>query len=180
MTPQRPNVSRRAHLVRSDELFRRHVDRRADDPIGGRQRLRPGVGRRDRGFESRAIRVVVGGAEDLGESEIADPRLAMVVEQDVEGLEVAVQDFLIVGMLNGPRHLLDECGRSFRFHEAISRSGETAAGHQLHDEIGLPAMKGRLVHRDDVSVSKLRQNPSLLDETAGRVRLPRPSRSEGP
>jgi hypothetical protein len=46
-----------------------------------------------------------------GQSEVGDPGLAVLAEQDVVRLEVAVDDAVRVGMMDGPGQRLDQPGR---------------------------------------------------------------------
>ncbi len=72
-------------------LFGRHVGRRAHDLAVRRHRLAVGVA--------------------LGEAEVGDVRPALAVEEDVRRLDVAVDDAVVVGVLQGVGHLGDELGR---------------------------------------------------------------------
>ena len=65
-------------------VFCRHVPQRADNVAGARQLI---------------------AALGLGQAEVGDPDLALSVQQQVGGLDVAVEDALLVGILQSLRHL---------------------------------------------------------------------------
>ena len=76
---------RRDRAATAQRLLRGHV--------GGRPHDRAGLGQLD------AL------LEPLGQAEVGDVRLALLVQQDVRRLEVAVQDAPLVGVLDGLGHL---------------------------------------------------------------------------
>ena len=78
-------------------LLRRHVGGGAEDEAGGRARAGEGGRLREAGRAARA-RVVVP-APGLGEAEVEHLHLAVGGQLDVGGLEVAVDDALLVGLL---------------------------------------------------------------------------------
>ena len=81
--------------MRPEACSGRHVARRAGDHAGGRH-LRARL-------------------EDLGQAEIGHVRLPVAVQQDVRGLQVAVDDALLVQVLDGPGHRGDDP------HAAVAR-----------------------------------------------------------
>ena len=93
------------------------------------------------------------GLGDLGEAEIADRRLAGAVQQDVAGLEVAVDDPLVVDVLHGAGDFFDD-GRHGTVVAAqpLAVLGEVAALHQGHREIRADRCFADVVDRHDVLV----------------------------
>src|SRR5262249_50024491 len=77
---------------------------------------------------------------------LASWREALLLEQDVGWLEVAVQDAALVGEVNGPRHGCQELscrprGRGELRHHLF----EVAALNELHDEVVLSLVLAHLV-----------------------------------
>ena len=85
--PQAVDVAGRPQLLGlAGGLLGRHVAGRAEDGPGAR------LGRNRRSV--------------LGQAEVGDVRLVVRLEQDVGGLEVAVQDAVAVGVVDAPGHAL--------------------------------------------------------------------------
>ena len=89
----------------------------------------------------------------LGQAEVGDVRLALVVEQDVGRLEVAVEDAALVGVVDGPAaSATSRAAARGSFCEAVEPLGEAAALDQLHAEVVLALVLADLVDRHDVGV----------------------------
>ncbi|MCI0586633.1 MAG: hypothetical protein L0323_07315 [Planctomycetes bacterium] len=104
------------------ELLGAHVGERAHDLPGA-------------GVERRRLEV---GLRDPGDAEVEDLRLAAAVDEDVAGLEVAVDHPLLVGVLDGvadPREELE--ARLDGEPESIGAPGERLPLDPLHGEEGL-------------------------------------------
>ena len=92
----------------------------------------------------------------LGQSEVGDVRLALLVHQHVCRLQVAVQDAALMGVMHGLSHSRDQPGGSARIAgEFLEPPVEAGPVHQLHAEEMLPAALAYLVDRHDVRVIEL-------------------------
>ena len=138
---------RRDRAATAQRLLRGHV--------GGRSHDRAGLGQLD------AL------VKPLGQAEVRDVRLALLVQQDVGRLEVAVQDSPLVGVLDrfgdvgqqgrdGPRVVL----------VGVQPGAQAAAGNQLHAEILLTLVFAYLVDGDDAGVVKLSHGLGFVLEAA--------------
>ena len=155
-------------------LLRRHVGRGAQD--------RAGAGQVDRGRLLRALigprLLLVGGIFDvLGQSPVDDDRLAVVADDDVVRLEVAVDDAAVVGVGDRVGHRQDarEQPPPLRVRVAgVDELVERAAGDQLHGVVRRAVRPAaRLVDRDHVRVLEARGDDRLADEARLRARRPR-------
>ncbi len=89
---QRIQIGRRTHLFGpAGGLLRRHEARSPDDLAGMRQVAQP--------------------AGPLGQAEIADLRVSIPVQQDIAGLQVPVDDPLLVRVRHGDGHVQHQLGR---------------------------------------------------------------------
>ena len=129
-------------------LFGRHVGRRSQDIAGHRQR----------GLARLA----------LGQAEVHDVRLVAGVEHDVARLQIAVDDAVLVGVMERVGHSGTQLGRLV--------IGEFSAGQpvlkrqsldQVGDDIDDVAFKPHLVHADDVGVFKLGGGTCLAEKLLG-------------
>ncbi len=111
------------------------------------------------------------GADGPGQAEVGDLDVAVGGDEDVLGLDVAVDDLGRVGGRQRDEHLLEQLeravGRHRRFlaHEVAQR----AAGDVLHDEIGDVAVAALVEDRDHVAVVELGGRLGLADETVGEL-----------
>ncbi len=128
---ERPDVGALVHDPASG-LLGRHVGRGAEDEPGGRA----GVG------ERRRLRQVGGGRDSptlaaprLGQAEVEDLDLPVRRHLHVRGLEVAVDDALLVRLLEGLGDLLRDGDRLVdRNRPALQALGEVFALDELHGE----------------------------------------------
>jgi hypothetical protein len=136
---QRPHVSGGAGGAALG-LFGRHEVRRAEHGPG-----------------ARAAEVAV---EALGEAEVGNLGNAalqgsgsLAGEEDVGGLEVAVNDALFMGVLHRPRQRLDQRRRLPDGEGALTQAlGQAAGGAKLQREEGLPVVLPGFVDLNDVGV----------------------------
>ncbi len=106
------------------------------------------------------------GRGDVGHAEVEHFRLARFLDQDVAGLEVAMNDALVVGVLHGIADLgqkLEACGQI-----EIAAAGVLVQGHsanKLHRE-KRPAVdsSARLIHLGDPGVLKPAQDLCFVAE----------------
>ena len=118
---QRIDVRPRVGAGRFDGLLRGHVGRRAD-PDPGR-----GQGRHDRG-------ALVG---HLGDAEVRELGDVQTRQQHVGGLDVAVDDAVLVGVLQGIRDLADQArGALEGQHALVQQVLERAAADVFHHDVG--------------------------------------------
>ncbi len=143
------------------DLFGRQVAGAADDDAHLGQ-----VGRRRRAR---------GGVEVFGEAEVGDLGRAVVGQQDVGGLEVAVDDAPLVGVVNRPRHLGHQLrhralpfGPRHRPAAGVRRLLQAAALGQFQRQVRLPLGFADVEDLDDVGVLQPRDRLRLGAE-AGQV-----------
>ena len=115
--------------------------------------------------------VGVGRVVELGDAEVDDARAAVGVDEDVGGLEVAVDDAPLVGVVHGVDDLqeeLDDGGDAGPWREVRERLAplvERAALDVLHHQREATALDGHaVVHGDDVGVAELRGDLGLALE----------------
>ncbi len=117
------------------DLLRGHVGRRADDAAGLRW------------TDPRSV----GGP--LGQAEVGDVRAAFPVDQYVGRLEVAVEDAVLMGVVDGPADEGETAGRVARFHRAVGQhAGQGPTLHQRHGEVGPAVALAGVVDGDDVGM----------------------------
>jgi hypothetical protein len=126
-------------------LLGRHVARGAEDAAG------------------------LGGARPTGEAEVTDAYPAIVADEDVVGLEVAVDDAELVGRRQAARGLdvrRDDLGP--RRHAFVAPPPQGRARDQLHREVELAVVLADVVDAHDVGMrerghrSRLARQPRLL------------------
>ena len=158
--PQRVDVASRVDLVgRARGLLRAHVLQCADQLA-------------DRRLQRTAHEVAIGGP---GHAEVEDPWLAVRVDQDVSGLEVAMDDALRVGVMDAVTHLGQQLqpplDRQLVLADIV---GERAAFHQLHHQERLGAgpevRRPGVVDAGDVGMVELPQQLRFVPEPAERRR----------
>ena len=114
------------------------------------------------GVPEQAFRLVL----DAGEPEVREPDAAVLVDQDVAGLEIPVQHALVVrcGKSGGEpsRHLGGLVGRQPA--DPPEQAGEVLALHELHREEREAVHLGDVVHAADVRVGDLPGRAHLAPE----------------
>jgi hypothetical protein len=106
-------------------------------------------------------------SSDLGNTEVQQLDRAVVHHPDVRGLDVAVHDPLLVGVMQAGAQLrehvqvLHQRERRRRDHSC----GEAAAPQELHGDVRGPVLVlGELVDRDDVPVLQAGRSAGLAEE----------------
>ncbi len=143
-------------------LLGRHVRRRAQN----HSRARRGEAQRRRMCSSGAVGVI---GEGLGQPEIQDLDLAFRGDLDVGGLEVAVDDALLVG---GFERLGDLPGQVQGLVEP-DRTAERLAGRQLQHQERHPFGLLEPVDRGDIGMVQRRQQAGFPLEAGQPLRIPR-------
>ena len=121
--------------------------------------------------------------QDLGDPEVGEIRVAVLGEEDILRLHVAVDDPATVGVVErtGDRR---EDGDHLRSLEAarlalgVEMLVEIAAIDVLHHQIDMPIMLADIVNGQDMGVLQSRHRARLALETLGIVRLVRQRRGQ--
>ena len=152
---EREDVGAVVDFPRLADLFGRHVVERAHDLcVAG-----------ERG-------VLGAGLKQLGQTEVGDLHMAGAVEEDVVGLDVAVDHALVVGVLERVANLGHHAERLGGCELAgFLRLAEVHAVHVFHDEVKEIARLARLVDEDDVGVAQLGEGARLAGEALGKGRV---------
>jgi hypothetical protein len=103
-----------------------------------------------------------------GDAEVGHHRLALV-QQDVLGLDVAVDQAVGVGVVQGGGHLPHQAHGLIDGKLRLGREPlpERAAPHVGHDVEQTPAGLAGVVERQDVGMVERRGDPDLADEPVG-------------
>jgi hypothetical protein len=136
-------------------LLRRHISQRAHHGTGG-----GGAG--EGTCERRILRTSAGGAFDLRDAEVEHLH-AIAREQDIFGLQVAVDDAAPVGSAERVQDLLRDLERS----SGRQRSTQPVALHVLHYEV----VRAHVVERADVRVIQRRDGASLALEPVAEASI---------
>ena len=140
------------------DLLRGHVPGRAEDRA-----------RRSRvdGRDLAPAGVLLEDGAELGQAEVEDLHPAVPGEEEVLGLQVAVNDALLVRRGEAARDLDREVDR---FPERQRPRGEALAQclalEQLEDEVGRVALETDVEHREDVGVVERSRRSGLVREAA--------------
>src|SRR5581483_10806751 len=89
---------------------------------------------------------------------------ALPVEEDVPGLQVAVDDPLRVSVGDGGRDLADDAGDLSRLDRPPQARGEALALDELHDDEGLLLVGPDVEDLDDARVAELARRARLAQE----------------
>ena len=133
-------------------LLRAHVGRRPEQAPGHREVLAPLVGH-------------------LRDAEVGDPHVVPGLDHDVRGLDVAVDDAVLVRVAQSVRHLGPDRRRALDRHLARPRDHpvEPHAVHELHREVAEGLRAPPVVEADDVGVLEVGGDPGLLLEALEEV-----------
>jgi hypothetical protein len=106
--------------------------------------------------------------QNAGEAEIGNDRLSGRIEEDVLGLEIAVQNTTLVRVVNSAGDLRDERRRgSIKIGTVGSGGtiGQAAAFHPLHGAPGLSLVFSSGVKRQDIRMFEARDGFGFAGET---------------
>jgi hypothetical protein len=124
-------------------LLRRHIRRRADDHAAGQL-----------------------AAQHAGDAEVAQVGVAVFIQHDVAGLQIAVDDALLVRVIQRQRHLTQ---RLFQLiHLGLAAPDEllqAAPGQIAHDDIGQALVLAVIVDGQDVGMFQVGDDIHLALET---------------
>src|SRR5262249_25685422 len=109
--------------------------------------------------------------ELLSKPEIGHVRLTLVVDENVRGFQVPMQDSPLVGVVNSARDAGDELGRSRRVSGVISQNlVKTGALNQLHGEVVLALELAQLVEGHDQGMVEVSNGLGLVAEPLQFIR----------
>ena len=106
---------------------------------------------------------------DAGDAEVGDLQRSATVEHQVLGLHVAMQDALLVHVVQTGRRGQRRRDRGLDRHARGAPVGERAAGEQLHHEQPKSLVLAVVVDRDDVGMVELGEDPCLAPEARARL-----------
>jgi hypothetical protein len=111
--------------------------------------------------------------QHLGEAEVGDPEAALVPEEEVRGLDVAVDEAGSVGVLESPGGFEadDERLREAQAVAPVEQHAEAAAAQVLGDEEGRPAVLADVVDGEQVRVVEAGGGAGLGGEPAADHRV---------
>ena len=109
----------------------------------------------------------------LGDAKIGEVGVALLIEQDVGGFQVAMDDAFPMSSLQGGGDLIDQSRSRICLPMGIifKRSCQTAASHQAHDQVSAVRIAPVVVQRYDVDVLQLGDQLRFAFEAADEVRL---------
>ena len=147
------------------QLFGRHVGHGADRGAGAGEIEAGGVGHGLRVAAGRS-----GGARDFGETEIQNLGVAAVGDEDVRGLDVAVDDSLAVGGLEGVGNFDPQGEQAIEFHRlSLNQMFQSLAAQALHHDEEMSIVLANLVHGADVGMVQRRRGASFAAEAFERL-----------
>ncbi len=106
------------------------------------------------------------GGSKQGEAEIAEQDVLVEVQQDVLGLDIAVDDAPVMGVLKGNCHLLDvgHCRCEWQARACWVAMPRRSSRCIVHDQKGNIAFHAEFQHAHDVWMSQANQSLCLLEE----------------
>ena len=109
-------------------------------------------------------------AEDFGDAEVGDFHAALLVDQDVFGFDVAMDDAFVVGELQGSQICGTICERFARreFAGALQLA-QVESVDEFHDEEGEAADLAEFMDGDDVGMVQPRQGAGFAVEAFGKA-----------
>ncbi len=145
------------------ELFRRHVARRTEHGAGAGERV---------------ARVAVVAAQDAGDAEVEDADVhahaALADQEDVVGLDVTVDDALLVGVGERQQQLAADLQARLERQRAarLQPFAQRLSFQELHDEVRAKRrVEAEIVDGDDVRVLELTGDAGLALETGVELLL---------
>ena len=133
-------------------LFRAHISRGADHALGQPRRC--------------------GTLGDFGNPKVRDIGFARIVEKDIGRLEIAVDNALGMGIVDGRSDSGEDVGHGpNRERPVLEPIGERTAGHIAHDDERLAVLLAVVVHRHDAAVLEHRHGPRLAIEAGAKSRV---------
>ena len=107
-------------------------------------------------------------AQEVGEPEVEDLHPTVLAEKGVGGLEVAVQDTVLVGVGEAAGHVVGHPERLVeRQHALLEARRQRLPAQELHDEVWPGGAAAHVEERDDVRVVELRDRLGLLLDPLG-------------
>ena len=107
------------------------------------------------------------------QAEIPDPRRPVIADENVPGLDVAVQDAFRVRVGEAVAHLADDPRRPFRRQPPLADDNlETPPGHKFHHEVRLAALVAEIIHRHDVRMVQPRHRLRFACEPFEKFGVP--------
>ncbi|GBD17044.1 hypothetical protein HRbin26_01957 [bacterium HR26] len=121
----------------------------------------------DAGFRQAGI------GEPLGDAEIGDLDRALLVHQDVLGLDVAMDEAMPVGVVERGSDLADDVGGVLDSERCLAQDQvlERLPAHVLHDDVVDPVVMAYVVDVDDVRMGEARGRLGLTLEASQEVRV---------
>jgi len=116
------------------------------------------------------VREAVGGAEDFGDTEVGNLDAAGFIEEEVLGLDVAVDDAAVVGELEGVAEGGDD-GEGFPGGEFLDAQqlAEVHAIDEFHEEVEEAAGLAEVVDGDNVGVVEGGEGAGFASEAFGEL-----------
>ena len=112
---------------------------------------------------------------ELGQAEIGDFHLAAFVQQDVLGLDIAMDDPFFMGVLQGLANLGDDCQCLLRLQtSALDEMPQIAPVDELHDQVKQAARFAEIVDGDDVGMAEPGQGAGFASKAFGKGRIATP------
>jgi hypothetical protein len=135
------------------DLLRCHVMRRPDDIFRAGQEHRVGIH-----------------LDELRDAEVGDLDPARFVQQEILGLDVAMNDPLVVRELERLANLRDDAQRLLgRQPSALLQLSQVRAVHELHHQVVQRSGHAIVVHADDVRMIQSREKAGFPRETLGEA-----------
>jgi hypothetical protein len=138
-----------------------------DLPIPARQLRRDVAGRPDRRADGRLRGLA-------GQSEVADLRIPLRADEEVPGLDVAVDEPHLLRVLEGVRDLCDILQRALLRHRPFVLEDllQALPFHVLHDVVEEAPRLAHVEPGDDVRMVEHRRGPGLADEAHHVLAIP--------
>ena len=167
MRPQRRDLGVARERDAAGERLEQHAAERIDVGGGRRGRAVQQLGRDvvDGADPAAGRRAGVARGQVLAGAEVRQPRV-IAVEQDVRGLDVAMDDAALMSGVQCRRHLLEQLDRDPRLEacRAPQALSQIAARDPAHAQVEVAVDLSRLVDRDHIRVLERGHQPPLALE----------------